>query len=235
MTGNLKISDDDVSKLDIENYETSYLLKEIFNNFDLHQIPYCVERNYQNYPDVITGDVDIIIGDFDIKKASKLILEIANKNKWFAYQVYSWDKTVFLGLCSNCYPRRFTLTIELFSGACWHGIEFLSGREVTKHRIKHGITWKPRPGHQALITSVHHLLYGNGIPVKYREEIYRLTSIDHEEMSLKLKSLVGKKYANFFIKNILNQNWEFFNNNFVSRLRLFFLIKYLLRNPIIKK
>ena len=130
MTGNQKINHNDFSSEIISESKASELLVSIFSYLDNACIPYCVERNYENYPKKLTGDIDLIIGNDQLKNVAKEIIALAFDNGWRCYQKYIWEKTAYIGLSLDCFPERFALTVELFSGARWHGIEFLDSASI---------------------------------------------------------------------------------------------------------
>jgi len=200
----------------------SLFIETIFIQFDEDDILYCVERNYQGYPNHLTGDVDIVVADGQMKKAVQIIDEISKKLGWSCYVKYVWEKTAHIGFCIPVYPNRFVLVIELFSGARWHGIVYLSASKLLSHRIRHNITWKPLPAHQAIITSIHHLLYNGHVPSKYRQEILSLVKVDPELFCRTLSQPFGKYLANLTLENILNENWDVLAQK--SSIYKFFLI-----------
>ena len=142
-----------------DNDEASTLLIKIFKWFAENNILYCVQRNYEKYPENITGDVDLIVSDQQLRFVFDNIILLARKTGWQCYYDYSWEKTAYIGLFKPIYPSRYTLTIELFAGARWHGLCYLPASLILHCRQKSGSTWKPAPCHQAIMTLIHHLLF----------------------------------------------------------------------------
>ena len=231
MIGSQKIRKVDISNMNVPEVEASDLLSCIFDRLDSSEVGYCVERNYQGYPNILTGDVDLIIGGTSLKCVASHILDVADQNGWDCYQHYIWDKTVFLGLCRDIYPNRFTLTVELFLGARWHGIKFLDGVTVVEQRLKHGITWKPRPAHQIIITVIHHLLYNGCIPEKYRSEITKLIMIEEDEVIDNLKLFFGRKNAEKITGKLIDRDWEYFDRRLGSWLKFSLVMRASAMDP----
>ena len=180
----------------VKSDEASNLLANVFKWLELEGIEYCVERNYQGYPEKLTGDVDIIVADQMLEEIVRGVKVVAKNEKWSCYQEHSWDVSSYLGLSKSLFPHRFALTIELFAGARWHGLPYLQASDILEKRRKTGITWRPSPAHQAVITSIHHLLYNACVPEKYRDEI---SVLFNEEPDLFIKALlapIGSKLAN---------------------------------------
>ena len=211
--------------------ETSELLCEVFRCLDSAGIEYCVERNYEGYPDVLTGDLDLIVGKSSLEVAADEVLKVAKANGWLCYQSHIWERTAFLGLCRDLYPNRFTLTIEIFSGARWHGVEFLEGDRVVKQRLKHHITWKPQPAHQVIITAIHHLLYNNEIPEKYRDELSTLLRSDLVLVESNLVTKFGESHARSICDELLKENWVYFDFRLSIILKRSLLIRSIFSRP----
>lgn len=233
MTGSLKISDFKSPQTLIQEEEASNLLRSLCEKLDLAQVAYCVERNYQGYPKVLTGDLDLILGDSSIFYVAKLVLGTAKENGWSCYQHYIWSRTAYLGLCYDGYPSRFTLTVELFSGARWHGIEFLDGSTVVNERMRYGITWKPSPAHQIIITAIHHLLYNGTVPKKYRNEIASLIKDEEQSVRNNLSSFFGMRHAKKISKELVNQNWHYFDYKVARTLKVSLLARSLGLSPLL--
>jgi len=66
--------------------DAKQFLKIIFNFLNKKKIDYCVERNYEKYPNKITGDVDLIVDKKKIKYVTNQIIEIAKTYGWILYQ-----------------------------------------------------------------------------------------------------------------------------------------------------
>ena len=65
----------------LDNKEASNLLVSIFNWLDSYSIKYCIERNYDGYPEKITGDIDILVSDVELKEVSEGIKNISTMFK----------------------------------------------------------------------------------------------------------------------------------------------------------
>lgn len=212
----------------LDNSAASCLLEKIFIWLDSAGIKYCVERNYHGYPQKITGDVDLILLDNQLPDAAQGVMDIGLENGWSCYQAHIWEKSAYLGFIKGIYPQRFALTIELFAGARWHGFPYLSANQVVDERLKCGVTWSPRPAHQAIITSIHHLLYNGHIPVKYRQEICELCNKEKALFHVTLAEAFSDRLAKDISNSILSQAWEELKPR---KLRLNLIRKALFKDP----
>ena len=212
------------------NEAASQFLSEIFDWFDKNKIHYCVQRNYQGYPEKITGDVDFVVPDGQLFASIDSIMNAALHTGWHCYLQNAWEKTAYLGFYQPVYPDRFTLTIEIFAGARWHGVPYLSSEEILSRRMRHGCTWRPHPVDQAIITVMHHLLYNYRVPIKYRQEVLFLIKDDVALFRQTLANSIGQKLALKIVTDIVEQKWDALAN----RVRTYqvALLVYALRHPI---
>jgi hypothetical protein len=211
-------------KVFCDNLSASALLSAIFEWFDKTDHLYCVQRNYQGYPDKLTGDVDLVVAHDQAASIADELRNIAKKLGWACYIKHAWNNTAHLGFYKPVYPNRFVLVIDLFAGCGWHGIIYLSASDVLYHRIRYGITWCPLPAHQAIITLIHHLLYNGFVPSKYRQEIISLVSEDTESFSQFLSQSFGDKLTKLVLNSIFDGDWEI-----LSRKVSYFKISLVLR------
>ncbi len=215
----------------LENSSASLLLTAVFKWFDEANIPYCVQRNYHGYPDRLTGDVDIVVPEGQIAFIADKLRRLAHRLGWSCYIEYSWRGSAHLGFCKSIYPERFVLVIELFAGGSWRGMVYLSSSNILSGRIRHGITWRPRPAHQAVITAIHHLLYNQEVPDKYKEEICSLVRDDQELFKQVLSSAFGKSLSKLTLETILDGGWEMLANK--AAWYKFFLALLIYKHPFI--
>ena len=100
----MKVTDKDIPSL----------IKLIFKYLNSKEYNYCIERNYEKYPNKVTGDLDLIVEEEKIKEITYKILNIAQKKKWHSYQTNISKKNSYISLVKENYPRRFVFTIELY-------------------------------------------------------------------------------------------------------------------------
>lgn len=188
--------------------KTSEFLAAIFENLNERNIQYCVERNYENYPDIITGDVDILVLEKDMQQIVDLTCRVAEKEHWKPYIRYITHQASHIGFFTDSFPDRFVLVIEFFSGGVWRGMPFLKDDRAIQFRKKHGVLWKLDPSHEAMISLFHHLLYNGTVYGKYRYSIKAL----FDESPICFKNEVALKFGNKISTKISNlissENWS---------------------------
>lgn len=214
-----------------DSSEATVLLVKIFEWLDAASIKYCVERNYQGYPETLTGDLDLVVSDNSVIEVARGLATIANGMGWFLYQDHIWEKSAYLGFGKSVFPNRFALTVELFAGARWHGLPYLPALEVLERRLKCGVTWRPCSAHQAVITSIHHLLYNGQVPEKYRSEVFTLVSEDCELFQSTLSEAFGHKLAGNILASIISADWDALTSK-VWEMKVMLLRRVFWKQPV---
>lgn len=186
----------------------SSFLTNVLNALDVAKVKYCVERNYEEYPAHVTGDVDILVAQNDLSEAVVVTCEAARRSNWLPFIIYETNQAAHLGFYASNYPERYVLVIEYFAGGTWRGFNFLKPERVIVDRERHGITWKPNSSHELIITLVHHLLYNGTVFAKYRDSIVRLYEQDKAKFLVEIASVFGNKVGNRINTLVENQEWD---------------------------
>jgi hypothetical protein len=217
-------------KTDTLNEPASEFLKCVFATLDSEGLRYCVERNYEQYPEIISGDVDLVMAAADMKSAMNKIRRVADELDWRLFVQYLSSQATHIGFYRNIYPKRFVLVIELFAGGVWRGQQFLSGQTIVEMRHRHGCTWRPHPVHEAMITLIHHLLYNKRVFEKYRRQIKLCVEDAPELFEAELYRPFGKKLAKSILECVNSNNWSKLERQ-AAQLRRFFLLRSLCFRP----
>jgi hypothetical protein len=199
---------------------TSQFLGDLLECFDENDFKYCIERNYDEYPEVITGDVDFLVNESTIPQAIELVVRLSKASGVRVYYCYSWAKAGYVGLLFPESSERAVLTLEFFASACWHGLSYLDAQSILDERVPHRKTWKPRPAHQSIITSVHHILYNKRMPEKYRNELAELVARDELEFDRQIENVFGLDIMERLKVLIQNRDKTYSDLWFQMRLRL---------------
>lgn len=218
------------NKIQMPNERASDFLKYIFQALDNAGLKYCVERNYDQYPKVIGGDVDLVIVATEMKSAMNIIIHVADKHAWSPFVMYSNSQVVHLGFYSDIYPERFVLVIELFAGGIWRGQQFLAAKRILEMRSRHGCTWKPHPAHEAVITLIHHLLYNRCVFEKYKQQIQICVDYGPEIFEKDLSVHFGKKWSKYLLECVQRNAWDELEGQ-ADQIRRSFLLRSLCLHP----
>jgi hypothetical protein len=205
-------------------------LKRVFEELDAAPVPYCVERNYEEYPDNITGDVDLVVSTVDFPAAVEAMSRAAKRHNWRVFVCYTSTQAVHIGFFSDVFPERFCLVIELFNGGVWRGMTYLPADRILDRRLKHNDTWKPHPAHEAIITLVHYLLYNSAVCDKYRERIHTRYLEAPDVFQSELVYGFGRNFASEIDGLVAAANWSRLEER-AARVRRGLLLHSFLQRP----
>ena len=207
------------------------LLQLVLERLESADVLYCIERNYQEYPNIITGDVDFLVLGGDLGAAVRETLYAAKRLNWSPFVVYVGSHAAHIGFYADKWPSRFVLVIEFFVGGVWRGLQFLCPERAIRMRQRHGCTWKPNPAHEAIITLIHHLLYNRRVYEKYRSRIKALVDESLATFEQELGYALGSKTARAFTRLVLAEDWDGLESQ-ARNLRCKFLIRSFTSRPL---
>lgn len=208
------------------------LLSSLFDRLDGERLPFCVERNYDTLPERITGDVDLIMPRQALRRAFPIITETIASEGWQLYAVHKWAMAGYWGLYKPEYPGRFVLTIEIFSGGLWKGLSYLDAQDVVEERRRHELGWKPSEAHEALLTSIHHLLYNGRLPTKYQEDVRKKATSSATRYLNAVSRAFGSDLGSSIYEGVTQAKWDMVSA-LAPRLRTQLFIHSIIREPIV--
>lgn len=216
-----------------ENFfeEGAQFLQLILEQLESADIPYCIERNYEEYPNIITGDIDFLVLRGDLEAAVRKTQDAAKQLGWNQFISYVGNYAAHLGFHSDECLSRFVLVIEFFVGAAWRGLHFLFPERTIQMRQRHKSTWKPDPSHEAIITLIHHLLYNHRVYEKYHNRIKALVVASPKLFEEELSFALGPRMARAFTGLVLAEDWDGLENQ-SGNLRHKFLVRSFVLRPL---
>ena len=186
----------------------SELLTAIFETLDRESLPYVVMRNYEGYPESLTGDVDLSLRAEDMPAARDALIDCARSVGWDIFFEVKRPYVAYLGMCSSQYPERSVLVVELFCGGTLHWNAFLPAEDLIGGRQRLRGFWIPSPNHETVLTLVHHLMWGSKVPPKYRELVHSRVSADPLGVTSVLAKKFGPSLARELVRSVVAQDWE---------------------------
>ncbi len=149
------------------------LLKDLFLEFNKHNVRYAVLRNYEGLPDSNSSkDVDILISQNDVKFVTKLIFKVSKENN---YQIIWKSKLDYLKgfvFCKLGDDKVFSIKLDIFNGFKWRGMSYLNEAEVLNSAIEYNGFKVPRKAHEAFSLIIYDICYAKKVREKYFEKIH---------------------------------------------------------------
>ncbi len=182
-------------------------LRDVLCALDDEGILYCVERNYDGYPEVITGDVDLVVERRESTRSLDAVRRVATSLGWQCYIDHRTRLSSHVGYWADTSDTRFALVFEFFAGGTWRGVEYLRASRILRARERHGISWKPAPEHEAMITLVHHVLYNRRVYPKYQRRIRHLAMLRPESFRRELATVFGPVLGHELSDMVQAEEW----------------------------
>jgi len=212
--------------------DLSVILSCFFDKLNEKKLQFLVLRNSENYPDLITGDIDLLVSNKDFIQVGKLLTSIFNSEGWDLYLQYKSRHVFYLSffLKNNINNDRDIITFEFFDGFKWHGIKYLNSNIVLKNKVKVKNFYKPEDLFEQLNTLIFHILYSGALPDKYYSRVMHVFNLNEVLFREKLKNIVGLLAAYYLCKNLKEKNLNCNYLRYLIILRLVFI--EFVKNPI---
>lgn len=183
-----------VDKINVNLY-TSALLKSLINMFNNHGIKYIFTRNYENYPEDITGDIDIFIDPSDEKKSDKCIIQLIAEYNWRLFYYKKNNNMMTYQIYKNNISNDFRkiLVIEIFKGFTLNGFEYVSFNDVYRYKLFYNNMNVLEPSLGFFFTLLHYHARVGYYPLKY------ISGTKHQ-------FFINKQFLKYFSMQFLYKN-----------------------------
>lgn len=211
------------------NNEKNFL--ETFLSYLNDNFNYCILRNYEEYPEKMGNDIDILVEENDINNL------LINLEKYFVenkllYKIKAKNKS-FLSII--CFYESFNKTIEtihidIWIKIEWRGIEWINTKYILKNKIKYKNFYVPCNGCEVAITVFKELIVNGIVKEKYYNPLTSKIINDKSNFINSLYNSMGK-YVYIAYDLISNSNYKELNNQqkkIRNILRSKFLIRYII-------
>ena len=191
-----------------------------------HRVVYL--RNYENLPDDIGNDVDLLVE----RGHSYCILKII---KAFAP---AWGWTIWKTVPSSCLSvyflydnKRGALHIDLFEHLEWHCVPFANAKGVLERRVWTGLVFKPSVPDELLVNLSVRLIYHGIVRDKHRVQWRESLSKENQEVLQDLLAQsFGRHQAMQLYLSASQGDWNSIEKGFRS-LRRAILFRAMLKSP----
>lgn len=130
---------------------------------------YLFTRNFEGYPETLTGDVDVFTGRAEFEGIRARFETLVRRQGWGVFRALRRPWLASYQLVKPDLPAtaRRILVVEFFFGFTWRGLEYLDLAEVWARRILHrGFPATDRLD-SALTTVLHYFFWSGYVPRKY--------------------------------------------------------------------
>ncbi len=139
----------------------------ILSEFKIHGLTYVYLRHYENLPESVGNDVDILVGPRQRWHAVDLIRAAAAECGWRILKVVAFSPlSVFLAR----YDGEEFLHIDLFDRLEWHWVEYADAAAILSRRQYNGQVFHPAAGDELFLNVCTRLIYTGLIRKKHRTQ-----------------------------------------------------------------
>lgn len=220
-------------QIEISDTPTSDTLKSflvtLFESLKTEKIVYCILRNYENLPDFIGNDIDILVHPRDSNRFEACIFHVAEASGWkllknprrYGYSSYWFQSAI----------KKEYIHFDVWSLIHWKGICWMDEKTVLAERQPYKTFFIPDRIHENCILLVKDLIQIGFIRNKYKETIQHTAIMNTIDFIDCIKWGFNKNLASVIHRYIQMADWEKVDA-LKHRIRSALFFRSLLRNPI---
>jgi len=172
-------------------------LTELFAEFHVRNIDYCVLRNFEGLPNRMDGDIDILVRSADLQKAETTLMELmecfllirrVERNDHLQFYIIS-EYEMEAAVRENRAAQKVQL--DFVTKAQWKGIAYLYTEEVLSERQWYGNFYVAGRTHRAAHLFCHGILDKHFIKRAYKKVIEDSILQDGKAALDPLKPFIG--------------------------------------------
>jgi thymidylate kinase len=206
------------------------VVERLTRSFEARGISWCVLRNHGSFPAPRsdTSDLDILVG-CPLKVAIELMREASSANGASVGCVTHKSGGTLVGthLTAAGYPA---LHVDLFSDIAWFGMPIVDSGVVLAGDSWSGAARIPKPGHEAAISLLGHLMHQDTVKEGYRAGVQATLQRERADFIACLAPIWGDKLSSDLAGHAAAGDWDWFERWAPSAKRA--LIRGTLRRPV---
>ncbi len=182
------------------------LVLKFLHDFDSAGLSYVYLRNYENLPEDIGNDVDILVPKNMRGRAAEIIRSLLPGTGWeLVRQVEFGPISLFLASSDG---SQF-MHMDLFDRIEWHWLEYADSPGLIERRQWNGMVHHPAPADEVALNVLTRLLYAGIIREKHRVQAQScLAQNGPKPLIAAFVSHLGEKTGRSLAERIVNQDWE---------------------------
>ena len=195
--------------------ETAQLVTAVFQAWKRAGIEFLVLRNYQQLPDAVENDIDVLLRPKMRARAEQLLVATAATQ---GFQLHNRAEFATLALYLFHPASNAQVHFDLFSELLWRGFHFLEGAPLLDLRINRALFDIPHPAHEAATNLLASMIYTGVVKEKYKDSIAANFSTAPREAQQLLSATYGERLAAFLVDAGRQKRWSSIEAR-VGRLR----------------
>ncbi len=223
-------------KANAQKSATGLFLRELFTNFDLAGIRYCVLRGYDGLPDHVQHDVDLLVSDGSFPKVRKAIQGTAEILGWKIIKESSrFSIRQHILYIENSEKGSILLQMDFWAPTTWRGMVTAHSDKVLKsHKIYNGIRVASHGSEAAISLFKEYLCNGKVKDLgdgRHKKRISVLVQEDPENFVVAVEPYFGKDVAMLALTCARNEDWETLESK-IGLVRRALIVRAIIRKPV---
>ncbi len=205
------------------------LILSFINSLEIDGIPSVYLRNYENLPQNIGNDVDLLIPKGKTAKVLQLLDDFLIGSGWRLLRIVEFGP---MAVFMTSDKTHHIIHLDLFERLDWHCIPFADPTAIIQNRIWNGTVHHPAPEDEIYLNVMTRLMYHGYVREKTRIQYGALNNMtDHSRMeNLFIHNLGPISGANLLTRLELLE-WKEIESS-ARRLRIMVIIRGILLTPI---
>lgn len=164
-----------------KNY-TGEILTYLFKEMDLHEVDYCVLKNYETLPEILNSqDVDILINNKSIKKVTRILNKVKQQFHIKTIVFSRKGNVNRFELLESVHSHTF-LIIEFWTGIDWYCFPMFSNKDMFEKKIKFKLFYIASPIYEILTCWLVPFMVGGKIKDRYVDKFFSVYNDKKEEV-----------------------------------------------------
>jgi thymidylate kinase len=205
------------------------LILKILHEFDATGFSYVYLRNYENLPEDVGNDVDLLVPKGMREKAARLIRTVLSNSGWsLVRQVEFGPISLFFASTDG----KHFMHLDLFDRIEWHWMEYAAPARLIENRQWNGMVHHPAPADEVVLNVMTRLIYGAAVREKHRIQAAAFLDVyGHEPLIAAFEAHMGSRLGPEISGSVANQSWEALIAE-VLTIRHNLLIRAFTRHPV---
>lgn len=171
----------------MDNNHLKVILTEAFALLN-KEADYAVLRNYENLPDKVSRDIDIIIEKKSFISIRKALVKILRDNGFYLFQYYKGSEMHSM-VFANASDKPILISFDFLFSIYVKDVQLYSARDILANKEFNGFLYHVRIDDEFLSKYIYNLILGEIYPEKYKNIKERALSEYSDEITRKLASL----------------------------------------------
>jgi thymidylate kinase len=188
-----------------EQEEVSQFVTAVFRAWQQAGIAFLVLRNYENLPQSISNDIDILLNPSQRRAAEDSLLATAGNS---GFRLHNRAEFATLALYFSSKRSNAQVHFDLFTALKWRSFDFLRCDEFLERRINRNLFSIPHSADEAATNLLANMIYTGKVKEKYKPSITTGFRNEPAAATTLLAKAYGPELAEFVVANGAKENWS---------------------------